>query len=311
MPIWSHESLFVLGLMAVALAMTALFTAGVRPIPRWLLVGIVTAAAGFGLTWAADLHADPLQPALLLAAGAFAVALYRSHRITRVRRACAAFCRIPQARWGLALTIALALTVRSVIVLSEGDKPFEPAPSPVLDFRSQLRKAVRPLASTDLGQDVALWEPPSPDVPQLAEADLTFLRNYAVEARAIRTAEADCHSNCHGWVFAAGRFWLSPDGVEAILHDNGYHKITNPREGDLVVYRDPTSKVIHSGVVRGASDDGRILVESKWGALGRFIHIADDQPYPGSATFYHSRRGSNLIRGLDTSPSPVRSLNGG
>jgi hypothetical protein len=311
MPTWNHESLFLLGLMGIALAVTALLTHGLRPIQRWLVVGIVTAAAGFGVHWVADLHADPLHPVLLLSAGAVAVALYRSHRLTKVGRACAAFFRIPQARWGLALAVALILTVGSAMVLSEGDELFNPPSSPTFAVREQLRKADRPPASTDLGQDIALWELPAPDVPQLADVDLNFLRNYAVEARAIRTAEVDGHSNCHGWVFAGGRYWLTADGVEEILRDNGYREAANPRAGDVVVYREPSGKVLHSGVVRGTSDDGRILVESKWGALGRFIHIADDQPYPGSATFYHSRRGGNLIRGLDTSPSPVRSLNGG
>jgi hypothetical protein len=311
MPSWNPESLFLLGVMGAALAVTALLTHGLRPILRGLLIGIVTAAAGFGLHWATDLQADPLQPALLLAAAACSVALYRSFRLSRVGRACAAFLRIPQARWGLALGIAAALAVRSVIVLGETDELFNLPSPPGSPVRDQLRKADRPPATTDLGQDVALWELPTDDVPQLAEADREFVRNYAVEARAIRTAAADSHSNCHGWVFAGGRYWLTPDGVEEILRDNGYHEAANPRAGDVVVYRDPTGKVLHSGIVRGTSDDGRILVESKWGALGRFIHITDDQPYAASPTFYHSDRAGNLIRGLDGSPSPVRSLNGG
>jgi hypothetical protein len=310
---WNPEALFFLGVMGAALAVTALLAYGLRPMQRWLVVGIVTAAAGFGVIWAADLHTDPLPPVLLLAAGTVGVALYRSYRLTSAGRACAAFFRLPQARWGVALAVALLLTIRSATMLGEGAdaSPFNPPGSPSFAVREQLRKADRAPALTDLGQDVALWELPTVEVPQLAEADLVFLRNYATEARAIRTAEADGHSNCHGWVFAGGRYWVRSEVVEEILHDNGYREAASPRAGDVVVYRDADGKVLHSGVVRGTSDDGHILVESKWGPLGRFIHLADAQPYPGSPTFYHSRRQGNLIRGLDPSPSPVRSLNGG
>ena len=312
MPIGNSEVLFLLGVMGAAFALTALFTHGLQPIQRWPLVVTLTAAAGFGLHRVADLPGDPFSPLLFLAVGIAAVVLYRSFRFTRAGRRCAAFLGIPQARWGLALAVALIVSFRAVIVLDGTDAPpFNPPAPPTFVVRDQLRIADRPPALTDRGQDVALWELPAADVPQLAEADLAFLRSFATEARAIRTAEADGHSNCHGWVFAGGRYWVRSEVVDEILHDNGYLEAANPRVGDVVVYRDTDGKILHSGVVRGTSDDGHILVESKWGPLGRFMHLADDQPYPGAPTFYHSRRGGNLIRGVDASPSPVRSLNGG
>src|SRR5262249_33256339 len=36
----------------------------------------------------------------------------------------------------------------------------------------------------------------------------------------IRTAGPDPASNCHGWVFAGGRFWIDGSDVEIILADN-------------------------------------------------------------------------------------------
>src|SRR5262249_59637069 len=87
--------------------------------------------------------------------------------------------------------------------------------------------------------------------------------------------------------------------VPQILADNGYRPVTTPRAGDLVVFRDGQGEVVHSGVVCGASEDGTVLIESKWGRLGRFVHTASQHCYPETkVTYYHTPRGGHLLRGV-------------
>ena len=45
--------------------------------------------------------------------------------------------------------------------------------------------------------------------------------------------------------------------------------------------------------------EGKILIESKWGRLGRFIHTNEQHCYLSTTpTYYHTRRGGHLLRGL-------------
>ena len=64
-----------------------------------------------------------------------------------------------------------------------------------------------------------------------------------------------------------------------ILADNGYVVVDEPREGDIVIYRDGLGQVQHTGLVRFVGTDGLVLVESKWGSLGIYLHTPKEQPY--------------------------------
>src|SRR5262249_49733975 len=116
---------------------------------------------------------------------------------------------------------------------------------------------------------------------------------------------------CHGWVFAMGQAWISGAAVDTILDDNGYASVDDPAVGDLVVYRDGTGKVLHSGIVRGVAGDERILVESKWGALGIYVHAAGHTGYADNFKFYRSKRQGHLLRGLSRPPSGSLSVQPG
>jgi hypothetical protein len=141
---------------------------------------------------------------------------------------------------------------------------------------------------------------PSPIVPR-PEAEV-FAADRPPE-NAIRTAPSDPSYNCHGWTFCGGRYVLTGDQVPIILQDNGYERISDPVPGDLAVYRDE-SQVVHTGIVRTACGGVPILVESKWGELGRFIHPAQLWPYAGAhCEFYRSSRWGHLLRGLDSASS--------
>jgi hypothetical protein len=95
--------------------------------------------------------------------------------------------------------------------------------------------------------------------------------------------------------------------VERILADNGYKSTSEPQPGDVAVFRNPSGEVTHTGVVRAAGEGSPVLVESKWGRGGRFIHGSEEHAYRGQqVTYYLSRRGDHLLQGLsDESPSPA------
>jgi hypothetical protein len=120
--------------------------------------------------------------------------------------------------------------------------------------------------------------------------------------RAIRTSAPDSTSNCHGWVFTGGRFYVRPESVPIILEDNGYEFVTQPRSGDAVIYRNVAGRIIHSGIVR-VCDDDVILVESKWGALGRYLHSPADQVYATKWAFYRSPRSGHIVMGDWSQPT--------
>jgi hypothetical protein len=45
-----------------------------------------------------------------------------------------------------------------------------------------------------------------------------------------------------------------------------------------------------------------MLVEGKWGHLGRYLHRPEDYPYNTSWTYHRSRRGGHLLAGLAGTP---------
>jgi hypothetical protein len=78
--------------------------------------------------------------------------------------------------------------------------------------------------------------------------------------------------------------------VDEILADNGYQIVEEAREGDVIIYRDELGQVRHSGLVRFVGTDGLVLVESKWGSLGLYLHTPKEQPYGEFFDFYHTSR---------------------
>ncbi len=112
----------------------------------------------------------------------------------------------------------------------------------------------------------------------------------------MRTAPLDVTCNCLGWIFGDGRHPLFNDSLDMILEDNGYYPVSAPLRDDLVVYAKPGGPAVHVGVVRLVEDD-LVLVESKWGLAGRFLHRIDCVPYPSAHfTFYRTSRGNHRLR---------------
>jgi hypothetical protein len=105
--------------------------------------------------------------------------------------------------------------------------------------------------------------------------------------------------NCHGFVFAGGRYWIMNDSVPAILKDNGYEPVSDHAAGDLIIYWDDAHNPIHSGVVRAVPRHGPIQIESKWGMRGEFLHTPQAQIFSQTYSYFRSARRGHLLRGLD------------
>jgi hypothetical protein len=155
-------------------------------------------------------------------------------------------------------------------------------------------------AVTDAGRTVPLFVagPVMRDRPPIDD-EKVIARTYGLTLRTIRIKAPSEDTNCHGWVFTGGRFWVRGEWVETILRDNRYKPVAKPFLDDLAIFRDETGVVKHTGVVRGLTAGGKPLIEGKWGQLGQYVHTVDDHVYSGTAaTFYHTSRGGHLLRGL-------------
>ena len=156
-------------------------------------------------------------------------------------------------------------------------------------------------AMTDRGRAVELKRATAARAAnETAGLDESRLRARNLLLTAIRLAPADDVSNCHGWVFTGGKYWVGGKQVDPILEENGYYHVLTPAVGDLVVYREPDGTVSHSAVVRATPVGLPPLVESKWGCLGVFLHPVDKSPYGTDFTCYHSLRPGHLLAGLST-----------
>jgi hypothetical protein len=176
--------------------------------------------------------------------------------------------------------------------------------TPDSDQKIRLRGAQSVNAVTDLGRrvPVSVIAEPVPD-SLLADIKRRYLLTSILNNRVIELTDSDTTHNCFGWVFTAGRYWVPFDMVDGILVDNGYEQVSKPSKGDLAVYRNAERELVHTGIVFHADD--HTLIESKWGPLGRYIHLPDDQPFGGTCTFYHSPRRGHLLAGIPTDDQPL------
>jgi hypothetical protein len=196
---------------------------------------------------------------------------------------------------GLFLFLAGPGVLLAVATFSKQVPDFKPAikASDVVPYALTLPETELPV--TDKGRRVPLYtaQDGGPDVRLEPEA----IRHYAETVSVIRTGKADLTYNCHGWVFTGGKGLIGPEGVAMILHDNGYREVDQPHVDDLIVYYEG-SEILHTGVVRAAHPHGFVLVESKWGWEGRFIHAPENQPCGQEFRYYHSSRAGHHLLNL-------------
>jgi hypothetical protein len=287
-------ALAVLGLGGVLLGLAELALAYVRRFRTWkvslALVALFALAGGVG--YACDQSQLLGQPALILAGVALTLLLFRSPTSIAGRPVVQGV--------GLVLLSSVLLgaqlyrldqnleneLLQTDFVLAQMTDPIDENSPPAL------------VATTDAGHSVPLFHVSADAAAVSAEEEARYLQSLCLQAKVIQTGPAEVHYNCHGWVFAEGRFWVRGKAVDTILQDNAYQIVEQPRPGDVAVFRNPQGEVTHSGVVRMGEKDGRVLIESKWGRYGRFVHTAENHAYAAhKVTYYRSPRGNHALKG--------------
>lgn len=155
---------------------------------------------------------------------------------------------------------------------------------------------------TDQGREIKLYRFVLAEEAEQAEQQ--WIAEGRLECRIIRTGDVDPASNCHGWVFTGGRYAIHPDDVEDIVTDNGYQRVESPRKDDLILYRDDRGAILHTGIVVEVISENLVLIESKWGPLGRYLHPPEYQPYGTTFGYYRSSRDGHQVPVVSLAESP-------
>jgi len=282
-----------------------LLHSGKKP-PSWrpaLALALVLAALGAGAALA-GLEASLWQPFVSAGGVCLVLAFLRSPAALSLGKGLFGLLRHPAAQSGILLLIGLGTVVaQSYAITQQRDQDI--AESDVF-IRPQDRVpdlSVSPVVTgyTDEGSAVPVWVPNS-DASMAHEPgrEARFLQGSRLELKVIQTAPASNAYNCHGWIFAGGRFWVRGANVAQILKENGYRPAGEPRPGDVAVFRDATGEVSHSALVRSAGPGGAVILESKWGQMGRYLHRATEHAYSSHhCTYYRSSREGHVLRGLE------------
>jgi hypothetical protein len=289
----------VTGVLAMASGLVALLTSALSGQTRrpalWAIGAGVALALAAAVAWLASAENWAVSSAAGLSAAWFALAAMRSGGLEWAARLAAH----PAGQAAMLLAAGLALVgwgLAGLDAVGNADEQLGPELARP-EFGPPSGQAV-----TDAGMPVALFSPSESAEEQPPLAEGLFLQRQGLARFVIQSAPAGPGYNCHGWVFAGGRFWVADSAVPGILHDNGYRTVSRPRPGDLAVFTDHGATVTHSAVVRGWATNGAVLLESKWGVRGRYVHTAERHVYAGDKlTYYRTARGSHLLSGL---PAP-------
>jgi hypothetical protein len=206
----------------------------------------------------------------------------------------------PEHHWFTLMAVGVVLVVlatcRSENLVS--GMPGQETLDAVMPAYKLVKPAVSPL-TTDGGRSVQVFTVPN-YTPVTVERESKFITARALTKGLISTGQSNQNSNCHGWTFAAGKFWIMDEDVEMILADNGYQPVAFPQPGDLAVYRTSSGQVAHSGIVRQADQKANLIwIESKWTILGCFLHAPEQTPYAAECVYYHTERPFNhLLQGI-------------
>jgi hypothetical protein len=105
---------------------------------------------------------------------------------------------------------------------------------------------------------------------------------------AIQCGSPDERYVCHEWAFCGGPNESAAMDPEGYLRQHQFQQVAEPEPGDLIIYRSKDSgEIIHSGVVKAVGNDSFVLIESKWGARGRYLHLPDSANLPPASHAYY------------------------
>jgi hypothetical protein len=249
---------------------------------------LLLAAAGLH---AASFAAELTIPLAALAAMALAGAMLRS---SAIRQALGHVAQ-PACWWCLGLATSVAAAVY-VLGYANPRPKMDDLPMHQASAYHMLPESV---AVTDAGRELPLCAYDESD-DGLLDQELSIINLVQYSHQIIRIAEPSARSNCHGWVYFGGQYAVRSRDVDTILADNGYAPVEQPAPGDVATYRGSSDEITHSALVRLVREDGAVIVESKWGPLGVYLHPVEIQPYGLRRTYYHSDRSGHLVRVLPT-----------
>jgi hypothetical protein len=205
--------------------------------------------------------------------------------------------------WATVGTAGIALAAFGVDRVGRVDVVTEYQPTPEQEAVGALptmEEDATTFVTTDRGTPVSVLRSIAQRTPeQIEQFERQNLEAQRRQQRLIRSGQASDQTNCHGWVFTGGRYWLNSDQVDTVLLENGYRPASAARPGDVAIYRDDDGQVNHTALVRAVCDDGTVLVEGKWGWMGVFLHKAGDSCFGPTYTFYRSERLGHVLAGLD------------
>ncbi len=206
----------------------------------------------------------------------------------------------PMTVWGLVTTAGLTVAGYGMYKLDEIDEQQLITGDELLAMtrKPELQKVPDQLAWTDTGKPITVLTGEFEAEMNRQEAENHTLVSIGAWEKVIRREAADEHSNCHGWVFTGGQYWLDGESVELILQENGYKPVNQPLPGDIVIYRDTDNRITHTALVRSAGLGMPAIVEGKSGWMVVFLHLVDESPYGKNYTFYRSKRKGHLVVGL-------------
>jgi hypothetical protein len=303
MPSITHDDLLILfaagvGLLALGGAQLLLvrysrfirFGAGAA-------IALATASipAALGHPWLAA------GPAVLVGGVALFASLIGSRYLAAVVQAAFGLVRQPAVRAGVLVVLGATVAVGATLRVEAEDEAIADRDTAWFYGRAtppEVKEVTGVSVVTDGGRPVSLGKAvqPRPADAERLEKDRQVVRDLGFAERVIRIEPPSDLSNCHGWVFTGGKYWLSDEDVEHILKENSYQPVAQPDVGDLVVYR-RRGVIEHSGVVRVAGAERAVLIESKWGSIGVYLHAVDACNYGKEFTFYRSNRGTHLLAG--------------
>ena len=275
------------------------------PAIRWVAtLGCILIALGGVWALAEDI-ASVQKTGIYLVSVVAVCWLAGSNRLALTVSSIATALRRPAVRWGLLAIVGGVAAIGSVAFTESRFERDVDRQMAELDLLTAQPPTTSPViqATTDRGNYVAIKEAISPrDEADLHAIESLVLLNGSIRDSVIRSEPATDRSNCHGWVFTGGRYWITGTEVDRILTENHYQVVAESQPGDLVVYR-AGPNVLHTAIVRYVSAGQPVLVEGKWGCTGVFLHSVDKSIYGTNFKYYRSPREGHILAGL-LSPAP-------
>jgi hypothetical protein len=269
---------------------------------RLTLTALVCAVAiGGGAAWSGGDWTVTRLIAAVVVGGMLIGLVLGSGLLPSVARTFGSIVTRSSVRWGL-LTVAGLAVVASASAVYD----FEDAAQVYRDTDAMLGEFDDPAKlhipvtpnrlTTDQGTAVELTECPNPrPASDLVRMERQSIRKSGHADFIMRLHPADDRSNCFGWVFTGGQYYIDGRQVDRILEENSYQAVADPKPGDLVVYRWqglPT----HMAIVRYVSEGQPVLIEGKWGWEGVYLHPVTKSNFGNDFTYYRSPRGGHLLR---------------